>query len=40
MCRLLLADAGVCYEDVRYTSEDWPKHKPGMIKKLIIIEGP
>ena len=29
MSRLLLADAGVAYEDVRYTSEEWPQHKPG-----------
>ena len=29
MSRLLFVEAGVAYEDVRYSMEEWPKHKPG-----------
>ena len=31
MSRLALIDAGVEFEDVRYTREEWPKHKPSKI---------
>ncbi|XP_076810209.1 glutathione S-transferase 1-like [Clavelina lepadiformis] len=31
MCRLLFAEAGVEYEDIRYTREEWPEHKPEML---------
>ena len=29
MIRLVFAEAGVEYEDVRCAPEDWPKRKPG-----------
>ncbi|XP_076809007.1 glutathione S-transferase 1-like [Clavelina lepadiformis] len=31
MSRLLFAQAGVEYEDERYSGEEWPKHKPTML---------
>ncbi|XP_076810208.1 glutathione S-transferase 1-like [Clavelina lepadiformis] len=31
MCRLLFAEAGVEYEDIRYTREEWPEQKPKML---------
>ena len=42
LARLILAQAGVEYEDVRFPREDWPKHKPSkillklMIRQLIL----
>ena len=31
MLRIMFAEAGVSFEDVRYAGEEWPKHKPGEI---------
>jgi len=35
MARLLFAEAGVDYEDCRFTRDDWPKHKLGMLYSFI-----
>jgi len=29
LLRLMFAEAGVPFVDARYTSEEWPQHKPG-----------
>ena len=36
MCRLVFAEAGVSFEDVRYTGEEWSKHKPGTMRHVKI----
>ena len=38
LTRLILAQAGVEYEDVRIKREDWPAMKPSMILTSIITE--
>ena len=38
LTRLILAQAGVEYEDVRIKREDWPAMKPSMILTTIITE--
>ena len=38
MIRLVFAEAGVEYEDVRYSREEWPKHKPGTLLRALTHE--
>ena len=38
--RLILAQAGVDYEDIRIEREDWPKHKPSKLFLTYTITGP
>ena len=37
VARLILAQAGVEYEDVRITQEEWPKLKPSKINNLVNV---
>ena len=34
--RLMLADQGIDFEDVRFNQEDWPKYKPGEFVRYLI----
>ena len=36
MIRLSFVDAGVEFEDVRYSREEWPKHKAGRLHDSFI----